>query len=149
MRDDGSLTEPLKKNTPDHVLVQGRLKSGTVASIAYRWCYLQEAVGNVGIRWIISGTEGELEITADQGQWQMNSPDRKLKLKLRGKPEEDVDFSVADAEFVRNMGSFGQNSGRILNAFAHGDQAVYADFSSAVQTHKLLDEILKKSGHES
>jgi predicted dehydrogenase len=149
MRDDGTLTEPRKKNTPDHVLVQGRLKSGAVASIVYRWCDLQEAVGNVGVRWIISGTEGELEITTDQGQWQMSPPERKLKLKLRGKPEEGVDFPVADAEFVRNMENFGQNSGRILNAFAQGDQAVYADFSSATQTHKLLDEILKKSGHES
>ncbi|VUC25113.1 unnamed protein product [Clonostachys rosea] len=149
MGDDGAPTKATKKNTPDHILVQGRLKSGAVASIAYRWCYLQEAVGNVGFRWIISGTEGELEITADQGQWQMNSSDRKLKLRLRGKPEEEVDFSVADAGFVQSMASFGQNSGRILNAFAHGDEALYADFSSAVQTHKLLDEILKKSGHES
>lgn len=149
MRDDGTLTEPMKKNTPDHALVQGRLKSGAVASIAYRWCDLHEAVGNVGVRWTISGTGGELEITTDQGQWQMNPPDRKLKLKIRGKPEEDIDFSVADAGFVQNMGSFGQNSGRILDAFAQGDQAVYADFSSATQTHKLLDEILKKSGHES
>uniref|UniRef100_A0A8H7KEV3 Gfo/Idh/MocA-like oxidoreductase N-terminal domain-containing protein n=1 Tax=Bionectria ochroleuca TaxID=29856 RepID=A0A8H7KEV3_BIOOC len=125
MRDDGTLTEPRKKNTPDHVLVQGRLKSGAVASIVYRWCDLQEAV------------------VANE------PPKRKLKLKLRGKPEEDVDFPVADAEFVRNMENFGQNSGRILNAFAQGDQAVYADFSSATQTHKLLDEILKKSGHKS
>ncbi|CAG9978544.1 unnamed protein product [Clonostachys byssicola] len=148
MKDDGTLTEPLKKNTPDHVLVQGRLKSGAMASIAYRWCYLQEAVGDVGIRWIVSGTEGELELTTDQGSWQMNFPNRKLKLRLRGKPEEDVDFSVANAGFVQNMEYFGQNSGRILDAFANGDQTVYADFSSATQTHKLLDEILKKSAHE-
>lgn len=116
-----------------------------MASLAYRWADVRNAVDDVGTRWIITGREGEIEITTDQTQWQMSGP-RKLKLKLKGADTEEIDFSDADEGFIKDVPVIGANTGRIWNAFARGDTSSYADFESALETHKLLDEILEKSG---
>ncbi|VUC30150.1 unnamed protein product [Clonostachys rosea] len=144
--EDGVQEHTAQKNVPDHVLVQGKLKSGAMASIAYRWANLNEAVDDVGVRWIITGRNGEIEITTDQSHWQMNSPNRKLRLKLKGAPTKEIDFSSPEPDFIKHIPQIGKNTGRILEAYARGNQADYADFESALETHKLLDEIVQKSG---
>ncbi|CAH0042291.1 unnamed protein product [Clonostachys rhizophaga] len=144
--EDGVNEHVASKNVPDHVLVQGKLKSGAMASIAYRWANLNEAVDDVGVRWIITGRDGEIEITTDQSHWQMNSPNWKLRLKLKGAPTQEIDFSSPEPDFIKHIPQIGKNTGRILEAYARGNQADYADFESALETHKLLDEIVQKSG---
>lgn len=119
-----------------------------MASIAVRWADYQGAVDDVGFRWIITGTEGEIEVTTNQVPWQQNSSKRKLKLKLKGSASEEVDFASADADFVKHIPEIGVNTGRILDAFAKGDKSRYADFDSALETHKLLDEIIRQSGYK-
>jgi hypothetical protein len=67
------------KTAPDHVLVQGILESGALASISFRT--VASTVDNVGIRWLISGAEGEIEVTTPQMSWQIRSPGWNLKIK--------------------------------------------------------------------
>jgi predicted dehydrogenase len=144
--DDGKPENVYKKNVPDHVLVQGTLESGAVASIAYRFVHMNAAIGEVGIRWIISGTDGEIEITTDQSQWQIFSPKSKLRIKLNGQETEEVTLPNAHSGYAEKVSDLCVNTANILDAFAKGDTTRYADFESALKTHRLLDRIVEKSG---
>lgn len=57
------------KTTPDEVFVQGILKSGAVVSTNYRQIPAKTTVTRTGIRWIITGTQGEIELTTPELQW--------------------------------------------------------------------------------
>lgn len=135
------------KTVPDSVFVQGSLASGALASIAMRWVHLNEAINGVGVRWIISGTEGELELTTDMAQWQFKS-EKTLKLKLRGKNVEQIEVKDDGPAFTKGVPGPGVNTALILDAFAKGDTTRYADFAQALETHRLLDVILEKSGYK-
>jgi hypothetical protein len=50
------------KTTSDTAFLQGKLASGAVASINFRHAF-GDAVDNVRLRWLITGTEGEIEVT--------------------------------------------------------------------------------------
>ncbi|KAH7313552.1 oxidoreductase [Stachybotrys elegans] len=142
-------TKAIPKNVPDHWLIQGILESGAVASIAFRWAKYQNAVDDVGVRWIITGTEGELEIVTPQHQWQIDGPGRKLLLKLNDKEAEEVAFSEDSASAWREqVPAIGANTAAILDSFAQGSKGEYADFDSAVKNHKLLDLLVEKSGYK-
>ncbi|KEY74049.1 hypothetical protein S7711_02638 [Stachybotrys chartarum IBT 7711] len=143
---DGSTVQH-SKTVPDSIFVQGSLASGALASIAMRWVHLNEAINGVGVRWIISGTEGELELTTDMAQWQFKS-EKTLKLKLRGKEVEEVGVKDDGPAFTKGVPGPGVNTALILDAFAKGDTTRYADFEQAPETHRLLDVILEKSGYK-
>ena len=49
------------KTAPDHILVQGELANGALASISFRKA--RKPVDALGLRWLITGTKGELEVT--------------------------------------------------------------------------------------
>jgi hypothetical protein len=77
----GQVKTPAHPRTaPDHIAVQGALKSGAVASLAYRT--VKSTIDGIGINWLISGTNGEIQITTSEAQWQMSDPKRKLRLKI-------------------------------------------------------------------
>jgi hypothetical protein len=65
------ITSNYHKTTPNHLLVQGMLSSGALASIAYRTVPDSPTTDGVGIRWIMTGSDGEIEITTPEIQWQM------------------------------------------------------------------------------
>lgn len=130
------------KNTPDHILVQGILKqSGAVASICYR--SVPSTADGVGLRWLITGTKGEIEVTLPEAQWQMSDPRRKLHLKI-GK-NEAIDVQFQNHEDKTGFERLGINVAGLYEAFLRDDQSHYATFDSALKTHELLDEILEKS----
>jgi hypothetical protein len=59
---DGNVVEKAHpKTTPDQIFIQGTLESGAVVSINYRDVPSGKTVHELGIRWIITGTEGEIE----------------------------------------------------------------------------------------
>ncbi|KAF5015729.1 hypothetical protein F66182_12836 [Fusarium sp. NRRL 66182] len=141
---DGSIKIPeYPKNTPDHILVQGVLKdSGAVASICSR--DLMHTVDGIGLRWLITGTKGEIEVTAPEGQWQMSDPGRKLRLKIGKNEAVEVPYANnADKSYLERLSI---NVTGLYEAFLKDDQSHYATFDSALRTHVLLDEILKRSG---
>lgn len=142
---DGGIKVPdYPKNTPDHILVQGVLKdSGAVASICSR--DLAHTVDGIGLRWLITGTKGEIEVTAPEGQWQMSDPGRKLRLKIGNNEAVEVPYaSNADKSYLERLSI---NVAGVYEAFLKDDQSHYATFDSALRTHVLLDEILKRSGY--
>lgn len=137
----GNVTNPsYRRTSPDHILIQGSLQSGALASISFR-ATVGEPVDNTSIRWIISGTTGEIEVhTTNQG-WQMDPPGSTLKVK-NGANIETVDLStVEEVAAVSQTVSPGTNTARAYEAFASGEKYKFASFSDALLTQCMLDSI--------
>ncbi|KAL6411926.1 Galactose/lactose metabolism regulatory protein GAL80 [Ilyonectria robusta] len=141
---DGNAVDPVHiKTSPDHIFIQGVLEGGAVASIAFR--KPQSAIDNTGFRWLITGTEGEIVVTAPEEHWQMIHSDMRMKIKL-GKAEEveDVDLSGQGLDVAAEIPEQGANIALIYDAYAKGDTSRYATFESATKTHRLLEEIVRE-----
>lgn len=136
-----------KKTSPDDILVQGRLEGGALASLTY-YTAPGKSIDGVGIRWLITGSEGQIEITTPELQWQMGPPGTKLRVKFGKEAEvEEVGFeNVEEVKEVRESGFPATNTARLYEGFVEGRGEVFADFESAVKTQKLLDWIRREAG---
>ena len=131
-----------RKTAPDHILVQGILKSGAMASLNYR--SVSKAVDEVGVRWLITGTKGEIEVITPEIAWQMGPPGTTLRLRnAEDGTTEDVDFVSSGS---RSTVPFpGTNTALAYQEFERGARGMVPDFESAVKTHRLLDTIFASS----
>ncbi|KAK1999245.1 oxidoreductase family protein [Colletotrichum falcatum] len=135
------------KSAPDHILLQGKLCNGAMASLSFRTTSV--TVDNIGGRWVISGTKGEIEASWGHGtMWQAHDPSKKLRVKLATGEERDVELLKSDSPVIAHVPDLGLNTAVILDAFAKGDSSRFADFGSALKTHRLLEEILQRSGYK-
>ncbi|RDW60620.1 hypothetical protein BP6252_12003 [Coleophoma cylindrospora] len=135
----GQVVDPAYPRTsPDQVLLQGILKSGAVASVSARMSN-NLTVDSIGYRWIITGTEGEIEVTAPYAQWQGSPAGKKIKVTVgqEGKTEE-VAWDENPAYFD-TVPDIGKNVAAVYRAFAEGRKEDYTDFNEAVVLHRLLD----------
>ncbi|KAE8451058.1 hypothetical protein EG329_004730 [Mollisiaceae sp. DMI_Dod_QoI] len=142
------ITKNHPKTSPDNIQLQGTLESGASVSIAY-YTFPGPAIDGTGIRWMITGTEGQIEITTPEMQWQMGPPGTVLKVRLgREKEVEVVDFEnvVGEEQAVKKMNFPGVNTARLYQAFVDGKMEVFPDFKDAVKTHRLLDWIRREAG---
>ncbi|KAI1171398.1 oxidoreductase [Nemania sp. FL0916] len=135
------------KTAPENILIQGVLESGAVASISQRKSTAE--IDDVSFRWIISGTEGELEVIVPKHAWQFGIPTRSLKVRIGSNEAETVDFIGKDDKFESKVPVLAANPARQYDAFAKGDASTVADFRSALKTHVLLERIVKAAGWES
>ncbi|KAL6855703.1 NAD(P)-binding protein [Trichoderma novae-zelandiae] len=141
---NGQVTNPARPRTaPDHIFVQGVLESGAVASINYH--RPGQLIGKT-FRWLISGTEGEIEFTVD-GQLQMGHGEREIRIKTVHDPGEArvVEWKGETPKHVEAVAFPGQNTAYLWEAFARGGEGV-ADFEDGLRVHKLLDRIAKDAG---
>ena len=114
-----------------------------MASLAYRTVPYASAIDGVGMRWLITGTEGEIEVTTVEGQWQMGAPGAKLRRRFgKGGEVVEVEFEGDEVEEVK-QGYPGGNTARTYQAFLEGKGDRFADFEGSVETHRLLDRILE------
>ena len=130
------------KTAPDHIVVQGTLSSGAVASLSYRTA--ATSVDGVGVRWIITGTEGEIEVITPEIAWQMGPPGTAIKVRS-GKDGEVENVEFGSAGVAEKVGFPGKNTALTYEAFATGETGKFATFESALKTHRLLDAILTGS----
>ncbi|KAI1122443.1 oxidoreductase [Nemania abortiva] len=143
----GELVNPAyPKSGADQILVQGILESGAVASIAVRGP--RADVDDVSFRWVISGTEGQIEVIIPHNNWQFSEPKRTLKLRIGKNEVQTVDFLSGD-EFDGKLPQLSTNVARQYLAFAKGDTERVVTFESALKTKRLLDRIIKAAGWES
>ncbi|KAI0478078.1 oxidoreductase [Xylaria cf. heliscus] len=150
---DGVLVNPAyPKTSADEILVQGILESEAVVSIHARKPKVE--VDGVSFRWIISGTEGEIEVIIPRAQWlrshwQFGEPERTLRLKIGDNEVQNVDY-LANDEFEGKVPVMAANVARQYRAFAKGDtEEAIATFESALKTHRVLDRIIRAAGWES
>ncbi|KAF4629044.1 hypothetical protein G7Y89_g9105 [Cudoniella acicularis] len=145
---NGQVVNPAyHKTAPDSIFVQGTLENDALASIVFRKA--RSAADNVGFRWYITGTEGEIVITTEEGVWQHGiSSKRSIKLKIGKEGEtEQIDFSTGDISRASKVPSPGTNTARQYESFAKPDGEVVT-FESALKTHRLLEKIAKSAGWE-
>ncbi|KAK4449688.1 putative oxidoreductase [Podospora aff. communis PSN243] len=143
-----------RRTAPDTIMVQGRLESGAVASISFR--HSKASVDFTGVKWVISGTEGEMEVVFPEmlgdssSQWQTANPGAKVVVRVgrETKAEEvDLDELVGPLdEELKGLEPVALNTGLVYSAFARGDEWRYATFETALKTHELLTRIVKAAG---
>jgi predicted dehydrogenase len=144
----GEVTDPSHpRSTPSHISILGTLNSGATASITYRTT--SPSVEPIGLRWLITGTEGEIEITTPEAQWQ-SAPLDQITLKARiGKGETDiVDFMGEEDGVIEGLRSTARNTARLYEGFAKSEREKYPDFRQALEIQRLLDLIREEAGDE-
>lgn len=131
-----------RKTDPDHILVQGITEGGVVASFAFRKS--KGPVDDIGIRWIISGTKGEIAITGPE-RWQMLDKELQLQVKIGSQPAQTMNFDSYRMPAAKKVAPFAANVASLYDAFAKGDTKKYATFESAAKTFRLLERIRKSA----
>ncbi|PGH07398.1 hypothetical protein AJ79_06300 [Helicocarpus griseus UAMH5409] len=143
--DTGNVVDPAYKVTaPEYILIQGVLNSGAVASITLRCT--SDSADEAGHRWIISGTEGELQFTIPAGnfiQIQGHLSEAKVLLKRWKGETEEVDFKRNEPAHVSSVTGDVINTARLYESFATGDEDGYPSFESARKVHHLIDRMKK------
>jgi predicted dehydrogenase len=117
---------------PDHVSISGTLVGGAIASVAYRGD--TSRAGN--LRWEINGTEGDLLITAENGNLQV------ADLVLASGRGTDTTLHAVD--LPGEATGFGANTLREYMAIARDVRTgsrLAPDFAHAVARHRLLAAI--------
>ena len=139
----GEIVNPAHpKTAPDHILVQGVLESGAVASIDFRKA--KKPVDGLGLRWLITGANGEIEVTIPEDHLQMGHKDRTLRLRVKDEDVQTINFEISEPEHVQKVAYPGTNSARVYEEFDQGTGG-FADFEAALKTHKLLDRIAREA----
>lgn len=134
------------RNTPDHIFINGRLESGVAASITVR--KTTKPVDELGLRWLISGTKGEIEVTMPEDHIQQAPLGRKIRLRREKEDVELYEFEKPqEPEHLTNAAHIGQNTARLYEDIATGQDDL-ADFQQATRLHRLLDKIVKESGYK-
>ncbi|PQE17509.1 oxidoreductase family protein [Rutstroemia sp. NJR-2017a BBW] len=144
----GQIVNPAyPKTAPDHVCITGTLQSSAVASLTFR--KTPSAADSVGFRWYITGAEGEITITTEEGNWQGGGirEKRKISLKVGKEDSIDVEFGKDDNTLAEKVAFPATNTARQYEAFAAGDGEVVT-FEDGLRNHRLLQRISNSSGWE-
>ncbi|KAF2003984.1 NAD(P)-binding protein [Amniculicola lignicola CBS 123094] len=134
--------EMTSRTAPDEILLQGKLKTGTIASIHFR-SGPAESDGN-NLRWVIVGTAGVIELTQKSGQF---GRDMSFKIKVVKNGEaEDIDI---DWETEGEFKMFGSavvltTPGRNYKAIVEGIKEGIVDFEHAARRQKVIEEIIER-----
>lgn len=124
---------------PDTFAIQGVLQNGAVASITLRTS--RKNVDNVGYRWLISGTKGEIEFTAKPAVFQNANFGITLKTRLWNGETEEIEMSREEPEWLKALSDPVNGLARVYDNFAKGDKDGYVAFEEGLHVHHLLDEI--------
>lgn len=132
------------KTAPDHVFVQGTLASGAVAALNFRAA--DNSVDGTSVRWTITGTEGEIEITVPvMTAFQMETS-ATFKLQNAKGEIEEVDFKDStEPSHISSITGVAPNTARSYEAFTKGETGKYASFEDALALQRVLDLILEHS----
>ena len=138
MKSDGSILEELyEKDTPDQILLQGRLKRHPSAAFSFHLRAGDRFIGESGSTWRIYGTKGELAVEfASAGPQMAKAGSIRFSNAEKGEIEEII--TDEGGEEWTELPVQGQNIGRLYEAYATGKP--YADFDDAVKRHELIDE---------
>ncbi|KAF7586732.1 transcription regulator gal80 [Aspergillus hancockii] len=138
---DGSvIRENVKKTTPDHIMIQGKLKSGAVLSAAIRGG--APFKGSPGLEWRIYGEKGEVRIAGPNGYIEIFGTTR---FELHEFNRDKVDTIELKKGTFAEMDPINRNVARVYEAIAAGDESVLCDFEEAVKRHEFIDEICRQN----
>lgn len=141
----GEVVNPERRRTaPDHIFVQGMLENGAIVSISRRTP--PRPIDGHGLRWLISGTEGEIELTTSGRGYQTGSNPMTLRIITKEGEMKTIDWEQDEPSHIKDVAPPGVNTARLFDAYALNKDC-YSDFEKAVKLHKLLDRIAKDAGY--
>ena len=143
---DGSFNRMIKRETPDHVMLQGTLKNNS-APISMTARSGKGFKDSPNLVWRIFGTKGEIRLTSAA----------MLTLALGGEKIEVFDHekdtvevvNVEYAEAVKDLSPFAKDIGMLYEGFVNGwgVEEGFVDFEQAVGMHTIID-CMEKSSEE-
>jgi len=138
MNEDGSLSEELyDKDTPDQILLQGRLQRDPPAVLSFHLRAGDRFINHPGSTWRIYGTQGELVLEFASAGPQIG-PAASIRFSNFDTGEiEEIKVDEGGKEWT-DLPTQGQNIGRLYEAYAQGKP--YGDFELALKRHELIDE---------
>lgn len=130
------------KNAEDQILVIGQLESGAAVSVHYRGGLSK----GTNLLWEINGTEGDIQVTGDNGHGQM------IQLSIKGAKSTDETLQplTPPAEIYKGLpdNSVARNVACIYKLLAEdirNDTRKAPTFQSAVKLHELYNAIEKSA----
>ena len=138
------VVETVQKDTPDQVLLQGRLDSG--ALISYHLRGGDPFPGEPGLTWSIYGEKGEIHITNPSCVLDIWHDGVSIKLHEFGQKDAQV-LELADDD-MSNLPHPSQNVGRIYEAYAKREIGSCPDWKLGMKRHELIDEMWRRSDGE-
>lgn len=139
------VVETVTKNTPDHIMLQGRLESG--ATVSYHLRGGDQFPSEPGVRWYIYGEKGEIRITNPSG-CTIDIVHKGVEIKLHVFGQDPVDVELPDDE-LKDVEHPAQNVGRIYEAYAEGregGEGGYPNWEEGFKRHKLMEEMFVENG---
>lgn len=144
LHSDGSFHKIVKRETPDHIMMQGILSNNRAPiSIAVRSG--KAFKDTPPLTWRIFGTQGEIRVTAN-GHLGLALGGEKIELyNHETDAVEVIDTQYTDA--VKDLPSFAKNIARLYELFLEGGpvEQGFVDFEQAVGMHRILDKMEKSS----
>ena len=132
--------ENVEKTTPDHVMIQGSLKSGAVLSATIRGG--SPFKGSPGLEWRIYGEKGEIKITGPSAFIEIVGTS---SIQLHDfATDEIVEIALKNGAFAE-MDPINRNLARVYEAIAAGDKSLLCDFEDAVKRHHFIEEIYNQN----
>lgn len=144
LKDPGSKpSRTVDRTAPDEILIQGQLEGGAAAVVHFHTGANTFDGDGRSLRWIITGTEGDIEVTQTAGVF-LRDLSVQVRLLKDGKAE-DVPL---DWEEKGEFSMFGDHvilatPGRHYRAIASGDKDGILDFEYGLKRLELLERIVK------
>ncbi|MCJ1432873.1 transcription regulator gal80 [Xylographa pallens] len=135
----GKVVETVQKDTPDQVLLQGRLASGALLSYHLRGG--EPFPGEKGLMWSIYGEKGEIHITYATCVLDIQHEGASIKLHVFGQDVQELELPEDD---MSGMAHPAQNVGRIYEAYAKGEEGGYPDWELGMKRHELIEEMWRR-----
>ncbi|MCJ1339902.1 transcription regulator gal80 [Bachmanniomyces sp. S44760] len=145
----GKKIRTAEKDSPDQILVQGQLANGAAASVHFR---TGVPADEKHTRWIITGDEGEIEITTSAIAWQITAPG--IELRIKNSKTGDVEIMSFDDSIekddqedavIDSLPPVSKNIGRVYEAFRKGETDKFATFEDALERQRFLDQVVKSA----
>jgi predicted dehydrogenase len=143
---DGSFNRMIKRETPDHVMLQGTLKNnGAPISMTARSG--KGFKDSPNLVWRIFGTKGEIRLTS-AAMLTLAPGGEKIEVFDHEKDTVEV-VNVEYAEAVKDLSPFAKDIGMLYEGFVKGwgVEEGFVDFEQAVGMHTIID-CMEKSSEE-
>ncbi|KAF2191551.1 NAD(P)-binding protein [Zopfia rhizophila CBS 207.26] len=132
----------VERTAPDMILVQGKLVGGVVAGLHFSTGAGQTDADGRNLRWIISGTEGDIQVTQTQGPLL-----RDFSVEIKAVRGGETEKFAVDWEEKGEYGMFGEHvmlatPGRHYKAIAEGAQDGIVSFKDGLRRHEMLEQIV-------
>lgn len=138
---DGSVVKDnAEKTSPDHVMIQGTLKSGAVLSATVRGG--APFKGTPGLDWRIYGEKGEIRITGADAFIEIVGT---TSFELHSFDTGEVEKIELKKGTFADMDPIARNVARVYEAIAAGDKSVLCDFKDAVKRHEFIENVYNQN----